>query len=65
MCIDNNKALYEQVNDYLSSGVASGKWEERGRLESLRNFMDKHMDNLRKILVNLASEMAKNCGNKR
>ena len=67
MCIDKNDVLYGKVIEYLTHGVAGAKWEERSRLARLKEFMEKYKDttNLRKLLVNLSSEMAKICGNKR
>ncbi|MBQ1872898.1 MAG: hypothetical protein II152_03960 [Succinivibrionaceae bacterium] len=69
MCTGDSLALYGQVNDYLTHGVAREKWEDRGRLQSLRRFMEQDKglpkDNLQELLVNLSSEMAKICSNKR
>lgn len=46
---------------YLTHGVASAKWKERGRLEKLKQFCEKFSGNLQRALINLASEMAKQC----
>lgn len=47
---------------YLTHGVAAAKWSKRGRLELLKHFIEdveaKKLD-VRKALINLASQMAK------
>ena len=70
MCItDNNKALHDEVIGFLTHGVAKGKWEDRGRLRSLMEFMEQEpgilKENLQEVLVNLSAEMAKICSSNR
>ena len=52
-------SLNESIIGFLSHGVAKDKWEQRGRILILRRFMDEHPDNLKELMINLASEMAK------
>lgn len=55
---------------YLTHGVAESKWAKRGRREALRNFisddwLENESDNIiARALINLASEMAKQCKGK-
>ena len=46
---------------YLTHGVAAAKWKERGRLDNLKAFCQLFSGNLQKALINLASEMGKQC----
>ncbi len=55
---DKNDA---EEKGYLTHGVASTKWKECGRLKKLKNFCEMFRGNLQKALINLASEMAKQC----
>ncbi len=58
----DNLRLTEAIEKFLEHGVAKYKWEERGRKEALMAFMKRHSnENLQRIIVNLASEMAKRC----
>lgn len=51
--------LRDAIIGFLSHGVAKEKWEQRGRRLILDRFMNEHPDNLKELLINLASEMAK------
>ena len=46
---------------YLTHGVASTKWKERNRLGKLKDFCELFNGHLQRALINLASEMAKQC----
>ena len=46
---------------YLTHGVASEKWKEHKRINLLKEFCDAFRGNLQKALINLSSEMAKQC----
>jgi len=50
----------DETDGYLTHGTAKDKWSERGRLKLLRQFAENNKQHLRKAIVNLASEMAKN-----
>lgn len=56
--------LISKIKKYLEHGVAKEKWEEKSRAEALydlfnsKEFTDR---NAQRIIVNLASEMAKKC----
>ena len=53
--------LFDGPKAYLTHGVAKEKWEERGRLSLFKNFCrDQSAEDLQLVLVDLASEMAKN-----
>lgn len=56
---DDNKIL-DNINEYLSHGIAKKKWEERGRHKALKDFL-KGKDNIRELVITLASEMGKKC----
>lgn len=51
---------------YLVHGVAKDKWSERGRLDSLKSFVEsiEPKELVSEAVVNLAAEMAKKCGRK-
>lgn len=56
------KALLEDDKGYLMHGVAKDKWEGGGRLHAFEKFVVRHeRENIREILINLASQMAKEC----
>lgn len=62
MLISDSQKLIDNIDEYLSHGVAKDKWEEQNRKESLDQFMKKHKnEDLQSIMINLASEMAKKC----
>ena len=47
---------------YLTHGVAADKWKERGRLKLFKEFVGKLSDeNAQVAIINLASEMQKEC----
>jgi len=52
--------LFNTETGYLMHGVAKDKWEENGRLNELKKTVDNNKDKkLKKLLINLASEMQK------
>lgn len=59
---NENKELKNEIKDYIEKGVAAEKWK-RGRKEALLEFLNTHQNsiNLQKLIINLASEMAKKC----
>jgi len=60
--------LFQKETGYLVHGVAKDKWEEKRRLEKFKEFFeDKSLtdENIQLAIVNLASQMAKKCNNKR
>lgn len=61
--------LFEKEEGYLEHGIAKEKWDEGGRKEELRKFINdlsKNMNDkdVRLAVVNLAAEMAKRCRKK-
>jgi len=59
---ENEKKIRETENKkaYLNHGVAKDKWDENGRRNKLKEFVDKFNDSrLKKLLINLASQMQK------
>jgi hypothetical protein len=65
MCAAGKADLISDVRKYLSHGVAETKWAAKGRRERLIEFMENLDDRCYKeAVVNLASEMAKECKNK-
>lgn len=55
------RLLFDGPRAYLMHGVAKDKWEEKGRLYVFENFCrSQSAEDLQLILVDLASEMAKN-----
>lgn len=54
--------LSSRIEEYLTHGIASEKWDEKGRLRVFREFL-KSLDrgNAQYVIINLASEMAKKC----
>lgn len=58
--------LFEEKTGYLMHGVAKDKWDKKNRRKALMSFLCEHNDlNQRKMLINLASQMAKHCKNKK
>jgi hypothetical protein len=63
---DIENALFQDETGYLTHGVAKDKWDERGRRNTLKNFI-KEMEKLdglsdkdfQSAIINLAAEMAK------
>lgn len=57
--------LKDKIIEYLSHGIASSKWNEKGRLNNLRIFIDQfsedNYDALQEAIVNLSAEMGKEC----
>jgi hypothetical protein len=56
--------LYTNEDSYLTHGVAAKKWNERGRIKLLENFVDDFKNKqeiLSEAIINLAAEMAKKC----
>ncbi|MCL4484149.1 MAG: hypothetical protein M1445_16335, partial [Bacteroidetes bacterium] len=62
---DLKNRLYKSSNGYLVHGVAKDKWDEMGRLDLLKSFIEK-LEPLvaSEAVVNLAAEMAKKCRRK-
>jgi hypothetical protein len=67
--------LYGSNRGYLAHGVAKEKWSEQGRLDALQNFIKAAVEQFKEqkayanryvpmAVVNLASEMAKECNKK-
>ena len=57
--------LYNSPEGYLVHGVAKDKWDEMGRLDSLKSFIEKLEPQVAsEAVVNLAAEMAKKCRRK-
>ncbi len=58
--------LFSPPDGYLIHGVAKDKWSERGRLESLKSFINSIEPKVlaSEAVVNLAAEMAKKCRRK-
>jgi hypothetical protein len=55
-------ALFTGEHAFLTRGVAKDKWQEKGRLSKLQEFInddDLTDENIQQALINLASEMAK------
>jgi hypothetical protein len=56
--------LFDEKAGYLTHGIAKDKWDERGRRDKFRTFIDKRLNELygkdfQSAIINLASEMAK------
>lgn len=57
-----DSVLFTEDTGYLMHGVAQDKWEDRGRFTAFKRFFDGlSNDNAREALINLASQMAKEC----
>lgn len=55
-------ALLKDETGYLKHGMAKNKWESGGRLHAFEEFVGGlKTENIREILINLASQMAKEC----
>ena len=62
MVTSDSQQLIENIDAYLSHGVAKDKWKEQNRKGRLDEFMKKHKEeDLQSIMINLASQMAKKC----
>lgn len=56
--------IYLNADSFLKHGVAAEKWNERGRIKLLENFVtdfNKKENLLSEAIINLAAEMAKKC----
>lgn len=55
--------LYNTADSYLKHGVAAQKWDERGRLAKLQDFVKECGDDTAapRAVIQLAAEMAKKC----
>jgi hypothetical protein len=60
---DLKNELYCSSGGYLVHGVVKDKWEDMGRLETLKKFIEKFepQELASEAVVNLAAEMAKKC----
>ena len=56
----DERKIPDSIMTFLNHGVAEEKWNEKGRKAALEGFMEKK-DNIRDRVINLASEMAKQC----
>lgn len=56
-----NDTIYNEVIEYISHGVKSEDWTGP-RVKALQDFMDDNRGNLWAAIINLASQMAKECG---
>ncbi len=57
-------SIVREIKTYLDHGVAKRKWEKGGRRRSLDKFIERQVStgiDIRLLIVNLASEMAKKC----
>lgn len=55
-------ALFGDSEGYLTHGVAKDKWDESGRRDTFKTFVDNlNDDNAQIAIINLAAEMAKKC----
>ena len=62
MITSNSQQLIKAIDAFLDHGVAQAKWEEQNRKAMLDDFMKQHKgEDLQSIMINLASEMAKEC----
>ena len=61
MITPDEAEIPEKVLKFLEHGVAKDKWEEGKRKDTLKKFMENNKANIRDIIINLASEMAKKC----
>ena len=61
MVIPNSENLKNSVETFLDHGVAKEQWDENGRRERLKEVMSTPNICLQELLINLASEMAKEC----
>lgn len=62
MLISDSQKLIDNIDEYLSHGVAKDKWDEQNRKVLLDQFMEQNKSkDLQSIIINLASEMAKRC----
>ena len=53
----------KKLKEYLTRGVASDKWEEKGRLDKLMKLINEFKDrNFKSAIINLCGEMAKISG---
>ena len=62
MIVSDEASIPDRILKFLEHGVAKEKWEEGKRKYALEKFMEKNKANIRDIIINLASEMAKICG---
>lgn len=62
MIVPDESQIKEQIETFLTHGVAEAKWNEHGRREVFVKFMEDCTEkNIRDRVMNLASEMAKIC----
>lgn len=61
MVISHKNDLVKAVRNFLDHGVAEEQWKENGRRECLEEVMNTPNISLQELLINLASEMAKEC----
>lgn len=63
MVYSEDEKLREVINVFLTHGVKSEDWKERGRRDKLISFLEatEFEGHLQEAVINLASEMAKIC----
>lgn len=62
MVTEDSDKLIKSIENYITHGVAEAKWGECHRKDELLKFMKENKDKgLQEIMINLASEMAKEC----
>ena len=61
MVISHKDDLVKAVRNFLDHGVAEEQWNENGRRKCLEEVMNTSNISLQELLINLASEMAKEC----
>jgi len=59
-------ALFKESDGYLVHGIAQEKWDEKGRLETFKTFVDSVLQDcsdreFQSAIINLSAEMAKIC----
>ena len=63
MVYSEDKKLRDTIERFLTHGVKSEEWKERGRCDKLIGFLatTEFEGHLQEAVINLASEMAKIC----
>ncbi|GAB6975105.1 hypothetical protein [Prevotella falsenii] len=64
MVYADEEKLKQNIESYLTHGVAADKWAEQQRKMHLDKFLKENKGNLQEAVINLASEMAKICKSK-
>ena len=63
MVYEDDETLRKMIEGFVTHGVKSDDWLQRGRYEKLEGFLNcnEHKGHLQEAVINLASEMAKIC----